>query len=264
MSTRPAVISRWSHAWGWGLALRERGARRAVWLGLAGASGIGLWFSESRSARGACGGVLIVAALWMATVRFSTRVRTAALAVIVLAPRGGALVRVRLLDADPTLPRAGSRAQFFPDQRADDRRAAAVRLRHRAGQNRSRRSISHRSWRGRTASRTRTTSSCRSAVRSASSASACFSLWIGGGARVGGAGDGSHATGQPAARRRSRRGGVRHHLPVGTPAAHRRSGVPVLDAVRVDVGARRLDAAEHRGRRRPVRGASGNVGGAVR
>ncbi len=96
-----------------GMVLRKRGARQAIWLALAGASGIGLWFSESRSALGACGGVMIVAALWMATARFSTRVRAAALAAILLALLGGAFVRVRLLDADPTYRGGGFRAQFF-------------------------------------------------------------------------------------------------------------------------------------------------------
>lgn len=96
-----------------GMALRDRGRRRAMWLCLAGASGVGLWFSESRSALGAAGAVIVVAALWAATTRFSTRARAAMLAGVVLALLGGAALRTRLMETDPTYRGAGFRGQFF-------------------------------------------------------------------------------------------------------------------------------------------------------
>ena len=55
-----------------GMALRDRGYRRAIWFCMAGASGIGLWFSESRSALGAAGAVIVIAATWATTSRFSS------------------------------------------------------------------------------------------------------------------------------------------------------------------------------------------------
>ena len=96
-----------------GMALRERGRRRAAWIGLAAASGVGLWFSESRSALGAAGAVLAVAALWAATTRFSTRARAGILAAVVLAIVGAGALRARLLETDPTYRGAGFRQQFF-------------------------------------------------------------------------------------------------------------------------------------------------------
>ena len=95
-----------------GMAWRERAYRRAIWLGLAGASWVGLWFSESRSALGAAGAVLIVAALWAATSRFSTRGRAVALTVVVVALLGGAAIRARLLQTDAGYRGVGFREQF--------------------------------------------------------------------------------------------------------------------------------------------------------
>ena len=112
-----------------GMALRERAYRRAVWLGLAAASGLGLWFSESRSALGAAGVVVVGAAMWAATSRFSARARAATLAVVLIALLGGAFVRARFLETDPTYRGSGFREQFTADQFANDRRAAALRRR---------------------------------------------------------------------------------------------------------------------------------------
>jgi O-antigen ligase len=96
-----------------GMAIHHRGRLRGVWLGLAAASGVGLWLSESRSALGAAGAVVIVALAWAATSRFSTRARAAALAAVMLALLGGAAVRARLLQADPVYRGVGFREQFI-------------------------------------------------------------------------------------------------------------------------------------------------------
>jgi O-antigen ligase len=95
-----------------GMAIRERGRRRALWVCLAAASGAGLWFSESRSALGAAGAVVIVGVLWASTTRFRPRARAGVLAVVVLALLGGAAVRARLLEADPDYRGVGFRQQF--------------------------------------------------------------------------------------------------------------------------------------------------------
>ena len=95
-----------------GMALRDRGYRRAIWFCMAGASGIGLWFSESRSALGAAGAVIVIAATWATTSRFSSRARAATLAAVMIALLGGAAVRARLLGNDPEYRGVGFREQF--------------------------------------------------------------------------------------------------------------------------------------------------------
>ena len=95
-----------------GMAFRERLYRRAIWLGMAGASGLGLWFSESRSALGAAVVVVVGAATWAATSRFGIRARAATLAVVLIALLGGAFVRARFLETDPTYRGSGFREQF--------------------------------------------------------------------------------------------------------------------------------------------------------
>jgi hypothetical protein len=95
-----------------GMAVRDRGRRRALWLCLAAASSGGLWFSESRSALGAAGAVVIVGVLWASTTRFRPRARAGVLAVVLLALLGGAAVRGRLLEADPDYRGVGFRQQF--------------------------------------------------------------------------------------------------------------------------------------------------------
>jgi O-antigen ligase len=95
-----------------GMAWRERASRRAIWLALAGASGVGLWFSESRSALGAAAVVVVGGAMWAATSRFGTRTRAATLAVVLVALLGGAFVRARFLETDPTYRGSGFREQF--------------------------------------------------------------------------------------------------------------------------------------------------------
>jgi len=95
-----------------GMAWRERAYRRAIWLGLAGASGVGLWFSESRSALGAATVVVAGAVMWVATNRLGLRARAVTLAVVVIALLGGAFVRARFLETDPTYRGSGFREQF--------------------------------------------------------------------------------------------------------------------------------------------------------
>jgi O-antigen ligase len=95
-----------------GMAWRERAYRRAIWLGLAGASGVGLWFSESRSALGAAAVVVVGAAMWAATSRFGIRARAATLAVVLFALLGGGFIRARFLETDPTYRGSGFREQF--------------------------------------------------------------------------------------------------------------------------------------------------------
>jgi O-antigen ligase len=95
-----------------GMAMRNRGGRQVLWWCLAAASGAGLWFSESRSALGAAGALVIVGVLWAATSQFTTRARAAALAVVVIALLGGAAVRAMLLGADRDYRGVGFRQQF--------------------------------------------------------------------------------------------------------------------------------------------------------
>jgi O-antigen ligase len=95
-----------------GMAMRERGARRLLWFGLAAASGVGLWFSESRSALGAAGVVIAVAFMWAATSRLNTSARALTLAAVGLALIGGLAVRARMLETDPTYRGGGFREQF--------------------------------------------------------------------------------------------------------------------------------------------------------
>jgi hypothetical protein len=95
-----------------GMALRDSRRRRALWLCLTAASSVGLWFSESRSAFGAAGAVVSVAIAWIATSRLGARARVITLAVIVVALSGGAAVRARLLELDPSYRGGGFREQF--------------------------------------------------------------------------------------------------------------------------------------------------------
>ena len=95
-----------------GMAMRDRGYRRVMWLSVAGATGVGLWLSESRSALAAAGAIMVIAATWTTTSRFSVRARAATLAAIMIAVLGAGAVRVRLLEADRTYRGAGFREQF--------------------------------------------------------------------------------------------------------------------------------------------------------
>ena len=95
-----------------GMAMRDRGYRRAIWFSMAGASGIGLWLSESRSALAVAGAVMVIAATWATTSRFSSRARAATLAAVMIALLGAGAVRARLLETDPTYRSGGVGEQF--------------------------------------------------------------------------------------------------------------------------------------------------------
>ena len=115
-----------------GAAQARSAARRSGWC-LAAASGIGLWFSESRSALGAAARVVIVAALWAATSRFSTRARAAALAVDRRWRCSAARPSARGCSKPiPTYRGGGFRQQFVQTSVRMIARAAAVRRRRRA------------------------------------------------------------------------------------------------------------------------------------
>ena len=95
-----------------GMALRGRGGTRALWVALGAASGIGLWLTRSRSALGAAGAVMAVAAVWALTAHLRRGARVALLAVVVVALVGGAMLRARLLEADPDYRGVSFRQQF--------------------------------------------------------------------------------------------------------------------------------------------------------
>jgi O-antigen ligase len=95
-----------------GMSVRASGRRRALWVAASAAIAIGLWFSESRSAFGATGMALSVAALWFLSVRWKAPWRTVTLAVVVIGALGLGAAQVRRLTADPDYRGAGFRQQF--------------------------------------------------------------------------------------------------------------------------------------------------------
>jgi O-antigen ligase len=95
-----------------GMAVRERDRIRALWCGLAAATGAGLWLSGSRSALGAAGAVIVVAVIWAATTRVNLRARALMLIVVVVALAGAAAMRARVLERDPDYKGFGFRQQF--------------------------------------------------------------------------------------------------------------------------------------------------------
>jgi O-antigen ligase len=95
-----------------GMSLRERGFNRAIWIGLAAASGVGLWFSESRSAMGAAGLMIALAVTWAASSRLQPRSRAIVLSAVLVGLLGVALFRAQRLDTDPTYRGGGFRSQF--------------------------------------------------------------------------------------------------------------------------------------------------------
>ena len=96
-----------------GMAAYRRGRERALWIGFAAASGVGLWFSETRSAYGAAGAGITIGLLWAGTSRFGRRARATMLTLAVIALFGGGLLRARLLETDPTYRGGGFREQFI-------------------------------------------------------------------------------------------------------------------------------------------------------
>ena len=77
-----------------GMTLHTRGVRRAVWAAASIVIGIGLWFSESRTAFASVGIVLLVTVTWYAVARQSRAVRVAAIAAIFIVGLAAAAARV--------------------------------------------------------------------------------------------------------------------------------------------------------------------------
>lgn len=95
-----------------GIAMRTRGLARAGWLAGAATAGVGLWFSESRSAMAATGIVITLAAVWRLMARTRPRTRYALLALAAVIGLAVGSIRARRLELDPTFRGAGFRQQF--------------------------------------------------------------------------------------------------------------------------------------------------------
>ena len=95
-----------------GMALRDRGSRRALWLAAAAACAGGLWFSYSKTALAATGIVLPPAFAWAATSRWRPSRRLALVGLLLAVLVGGAVSRARRLERDPTFMGSGLRTQF--------------------------------------------------------------------------------------------------------------------------------------------------------
>lgn len=77
-----------------GMMLRARGHRRVAWAAASLASGIGLWFSESRTAFVMAGLVLLVAATWYQVARWKPAARMAVIGAMLAIGLGVAAVRI--------------------------------------------------------------------------------------------------------------------------------------------------------------------------
>ena len=250
-STPPAATSRMIVCVALGMAMRNRGRRQVLWWCLAAASGAGLWFSESRSALGAAGAVVIVGMLWAATSRFRPQPRAAVLAVAVTALLGGAAVRAMLLEADPDYRGVGFRQQFVQTSVRMIARAAVVRRRRRplplvlAAL-----SLAGAGHQLRSGECTQFFSPGRRRARPGRPRVVCdlADLTAGANRASGGACTARRAAGG----RGRRRGRVHHHLPDRASVPPRRGGVSVLAAVRADDGAGGRHAAERHGPRRRI------------
>jgi O-antigen ligase len=95
-----------------GMAVRARGRERALWLIAGCATGVGLWFSESRTAIGAAGVVIAAAVAWTASLKWRPAVRLVTLAPLVAVALGLGSVRAHFLERDQTYRGAGFRTQF--------------------------------------------------------------------------------------------------------------------------------------------------------
>ena len=95
-----------------GMAVRATGWHRAPWLVAVLAAGVGLWFSESRTALAAAGIVITTAVASTALVRWRPAVRLVVLGSLVAVALGLGSVRVHFLEKDPTYRGAGFRTQF--------------------------------------------------------------------------------------------------------------------------------------------------------
>jgi O-antigen ligase len=95
-----------------GMSLYAGGRRRFGWVALAAMNGVGLWFSESRSAIAATTIVILLAIVWLLTASWTRRARLSALVALLVLGAGASIVRAKLLDRDPTFRGGGFRQQF--------------------------------------------------------------------------------------------------------------------------------------------------------
>jgi len=95
-----------------GMAVRARGAARLPWLAAAVTIGIGLWFSESRSAFGSAGLAAAVALAAIATARLPRRGRAAVVVLVFVAVIAAAAIVAERLEAGRTERGAALRGQF--------------------------------------------------------------------------------------------------------------------------------------------------------
>ncbi len=95
-----------------GMAGRERGTRRAMWLGAGAACALGLWLSASRTALASVGIVMALAAAWVVTRRWNPAPRLAALAAILVVLVAIGALRTRTLEQDPDFHGSSFRIQF--------------------------------------------------------------------------------------------------------------------------------------------------------
>ena len=95
-----------------GMALRERGRRRAFWAVAAAACIVGLWMSRSRTAEAAAGLAIPIAFLWALTTEWGRAKRLSLIGAVVAALVVFGAVRALQIERDPTYTASGFRQQF--------------------------------------------------------------------------------------------------------------------------------------------------------
>jgi len=95
-----------------GMAMREAGRRRALWIGAAAACAFGLWMSGSRSAEAAAGLVIPATFLWVTTMGWPARRRLGVIGGVLAVLVVFGLVRAAQIERDPTYKASGFRQQF--------------------------------------------------------------------------------------------------------------------------------------------------------
>jgi len=95
-----------------GVAMRERGGRRAFWIFASAACAFGLWMSGSRSGAAAAGLVIPAAFLWTMTREWPPRRRLAVIGGVLGVLLLFGAVRAWQIERDPTYTASGFRQQF--------------------------------------------------------------------------------------------------------------------------------------------------------
>ncbi|HUK33297.1 MAG TPA: O-antigen ligase family protein [Vicinamibacterales bacterium] len=95
-----------------GIAMREHGRRRVLWIVAAAACVAGLWMTRSRSAEAAAGLVIPVAFLWAQTTAWTRAKRVALIGGVLIALTAFGIVRAVQIERDPTYKGSGFRQQF--------------------------------------------------------------------------------------------------------------------------------------------------------